>query len=96
MKTFLASLCYKGAHGGGLYLHDDHLAFRTDKLLLPADKKRLRIDYKDIAAVKMDKAAGLFPAVTITTHRGESTKFILFRRNSFISQLKGNGVACVG
>jgi hypothetical protein len=87
MKTFWASLCYKGAHGGGLYLHEDHLAFRTNKLQLPPDKKRLRIDYMDIAAVEKSKAAGLFPSVTITTKGGESTKFILFRRTSFIEEL---------
>jgi hypothetical protein len=91
MKVFWASLCYKGAHSGGLYLHDDHLAFRTNKLQLPAGKKRMRIDYRNISAIEKSKAIRLFPSVTLTTTSGESVKFILFRRNSFINQLKMNG-----
>ncbi|MDR0896948.1 MAG: hypothetical protein LBN04_03735 [Oscillospiraceae bacterium] len=96
MKTFWASLCYKGAHGGGLYLKEDHLEFRTNKLQLPADKRRMRVDYKDIVAMERSQAIRLFPAVTLTTSSGEAIKFILFNRNTFINQLKMNGVVSAG
>lgn len=79
-KTFLASLCYKGAHGGGLFITDEFLAFRTNKLQLPKEMKFIQIPYTDIKNVSSCSSLYLFPSILLTLNNGSSYKFIVFNR----------------
>jgi hypothetical protein len=83
-KVFSASLCYRGAHGGGLLLTDELIAFRTNKLQLPPEMKRIQIPLQDIDAIVKCRSLQIFPAIMIQNKSGRSYKFIIFSREKFL------------
>jgi hypothetical protein len=87
-KVFSASLCYRGAHGGGLLLTDELVAFRTNKLQLPAEMKRIQIPLQDIDTIVKCRSLGIFPAIVIQTKSGLPYKFIIFSRERFLKYVK--------
>ena len=50
-KSFVCSLCYKGVIGGALYLDEDNLTFRTNKLTVNAKFRNLVLPLKEIESV---------------------------------------------
>lgn len=74
--TFWVSVCYEGAHGGGLYLRENKLHFRTVKLILPENIKSIDIEYENIDSVSRCSALAIFPAVKIFLKDGSEYKFI--------------------
>ncbi len=90
-NIFWVSLCYKGAHGGGLYLKEDRLIFRTNKLQLPESMKHISIRYEDLDKVSFSSALAIFPAVTINLKDGSSYKFITLSRDK-ISRFIGSKI----
>jgi hypothetical protein len=94
-KTFWVSLCYEGAHGGGLCLTDDYLKFKTNKLQLPENMKSINIHYGDIEDVYLCRSLAIFPAISIRLRNGSSYKFIVFSRDKFLKHINGklNSVA---
>jgi hypothetical protein len=87
-NTFWVSLCYKGAHGGGLYLQDNMLFFKTDKLTLPDNMKSIGIQYEDINKVFFCAALVVFPAIAFTLKDGSVYKFIVFNRKKVLRHIK--------
>ena len=55
-KAFMCSLCYNGIVGGGLYLDNQAVTFRTQKLTVSEKFKNLRlyriIIFKNIVRIK--------------------------------------------
>jgi hypothetical protein len=90
-SVFWASLCYKGAHGGGLYLKDDCLMFRTNKAQLPHNMKFIDIRYSDMIDVVSCTVFGIFPAITIQL-TGSSYKFIVLCRKKALQLINGRRI----
>lgn len=89
MRTvFRASLCRTGAHGGAVWLLDQALVFKTQKLTLPENLKNFRIPYGDITAVRPCRAL-FFPAVAIERTGDTPVKLIVWRRRHFLRLLSG-------
>lgn len=84
-KVYWVSLCYEGAHGGGLYVLGDHLQFRTNKIQLPDNVKNITIPFSEVAQITKSRSLHLFPAILITLRSGVSYKFILLRRTELIN-----------
>ena len=87
-KMYMASLCYSGGLlGGALYLDDERVTFRSTKLQVPPDIRSMPLPYCRIRQVEKSKALFL-PTVTIEMEDGRERKFLVFGRNSFLSNLK--------
>ncbi len=86
-KTYVASLCKNGLLGGGLFLDDERVTYRTGKVSVPPEIRSLALPFCRIRAV--EKSSALFlPTVTIEMKDGQAWKFLVFGRNGFLSSLK--------
>ena len=81
----MASLCYRGAHGGMLAITEDGILFNTNKLLLSQEMRRFRVAYGDIKDVCSCSSLKIFPAVEIKLASGSKYKFIIFGRSRFLN-----------
>lgn len=86
-KTYIASLCKKGLLGGGLFLDDERVTYRTGKMSVPPEIRNLALPFCRIRAVEKSKALFL-PTVTIAMQDGREWKFLVFCRRSFLDNLK--------
>jgi len=86
-KTYVASLCKNGLLGGGLFLDDERVTWRTGKLSVPPELRNLALPFCRIRRVDKSRLAFL-PTVTIEMADGRAWKFLVFGRNSFLSNLK--------
>ena len=93
-ESFAASLCWYGAQGGGLYADDSGLVFRTQKLTLPDDLKRIAMAYSDIKLAARCLAF-VFPAVNILLESGREYKFIVFGRKKLFKILDDKNVTTI-
>ena len=87
-KMYVASLCYRGGLlGGALYLDDERVTYRTTKLQVPPEIRNMPLPYCRIR--RMEKSKALFlPTVTIEMEDGRERKFLVFGRNSFLTDMK--------
>ena len=90
-EVFAASLCWYGAQGGGLYADDSGIVFRTQKLSMPDDLKKIAIAYSDIKLAARCRSF-VFPAVNILLENGKEYKFIVFGRKRLIKILHDKNV----
>ena len=87
-KMYIASLCYRGGLlGGGLFLDDERVTYRTTKLQVPQEIRNLPLPFCRIKNVEKSKALFL-PTVTIEMEDGQEWKFLVFGRNGFLANLK--------
>ena len=86
-KTYVASLCKNGLLGGGLFLDDERVTYRTGKISVSPEIRNLQLPFCRIKDVKKSKALFL-PTVTIEMRDGREWKFLVFGRNSFLGNLK--------
>ena len=87
-KMYMVSLCYRGGLlGGALYLDDERVTFRSTKLQVPPEIRNMPLPYCRIRRVEKSKALFL-PTVTIEMEDGRERQFLVFRRNSFLTDLK--------
>lgn len=86
-KTYVASLCKNGLLGGGLFLDDERVTYRTGKLQVPPEIRNLQLPFCRIKGVEKSKALFL-PTVTIEMKDGQAWKFLVFGRNGFLANLK--------
>jgi len=86
-KTYVASLCKNGLLGGGLFLDDERVTYRTGKMTVPPEIRDLALPFCRIRAVEKSRALFL-PTVTIEMQDGAVWKFLVFGRGSFLSNLK--------
>lgn len=86
-KTYAASLCKNGLLGGGLFLDDERVTYRTGKLTVPPEIRNLALPFCRIKSVEKSKALFL-PTVTIRMKDGPEWKFLVFGRNGFLTNLK--------
>ncbi len=86
-KTYAASLCWHGLLGGGLFLDDERVTYRTGKLTVPPEIRNLQLPFCRIKRVEKSKALFL-PTVTIAMQDGREWKFLVFGRGGFLASLK--------
>ena len=87
-KMYIVSLCYRGGLlGGGLFLNDERVTYRTGKLTVPPEIRNLALPFCRIKHA--EKSTALFlPTVTIGMKDGAEWKFLVFGRNRFLANLK--------
>ncbi len=83
-KSFYASACIYGIHGGGAYLVDDGFRFRCQKLTIADEYKDLLIPYGKIKSVFAARWVFFIPTTVIETLDGKTYRFLIFNRKRFI------------
>ena len=87
-KIYGASLCYRGGLlGGGLRLDDERLTYSTTKLQVPQEIRKMPLPYCRIKGVEKSRALFL-PTVTVKMEDGKEWKFLVFRWDGFLDNLK--------
>ena len=81
MKVFVCSLCRGGLLGGALYLDENSLTYRTNKLTVDPMLRNLVMPLRNIRSISWERV--IFPIVTVQLKRGGSYKFLLFNKSSF-------------
>ena len=81
MKSFVCSLCRGGILGGGLYLDNNSLTYRTNKLTVDKKYRNLVLPMSEIRKITWQWI--VFPAATVFMKNGESYKFIIFNKKRF-------------
>lgn len=80
-KSFVCSLCRGGILGGGLYLDDTALTYKTNKLTVDAAYRNLVLPLDEITELNWSWA--VFPIATFRMKSGEEFKFIIFNKWRF-------------
>lgn len=84
----MVSLCYQGSLlGGALFLDDERVRFGSTKLQIPPEIRKFDLPFCRIRSVEKSKALFL-PTVSFTMEDGREWKFLVFRRGSFLANLK--------
>ena len=82
MKAFICSLCHQGVLGGGLYLDEKSLTYRTNKLTVDARYRHLILPLDEIQGITWQWI--VFPLATVQMKNGEAYRFIIFNKNRFV------------
>lgn len=86
-KVFYGSICHYGIQGGAIFLNDEGVLFRCQKLSIEEKYKHLLLPYKDISKIQKSQVLGIFPCVTIDMKQKEQYKFVIFQRNLFLKEI---------
>ena len=78
----MCSLCYNGIVGGGLYLDNQAVTFRTQKLTVSEKFKNLTLPLHEIKAISWKWL--VFPVATFHMKNSECYKIIIFNKWRFI------------
>ncbi len=87
MKTYAASLCWRGLLGGWLVIGDERVSYRTGKLQVPAEIRELDMPFCRITGVERSNLAFL-PTVTVRLQNGREWQFLVFGRKGFLRKLE--------
>ena len=74
MKSFICSLCHNGILGGCLYLDNQFLTYKTNKLTVDPKYKNLILPIQEIKEISWEWI--IFPIATVSMRNGEHHKFI--------------------
>ena len=80
-KVFLCSLCHNGILGGGLYLDDNSVTYKTQKLTVDKKFRNLVLPLEEIKEITWQWI--VFPIATFHMKNGEEYKLIIFNRTRF-------------
>ena len=81
-KSFVCSLiCHNGILGGGIYIEDNSITYKTNKLTVDKSLRRLVLPIDEI--VELTWKWIVFPIATINMKNGEKYKFIIFNKWRF-------------
>lgn len=90
-KAFMCSLCHNGILGGGLYLDNNSVTYRTQKLTVNEKYKNLVLPLSEIKAITWKWV--VFPVATFYMKTGERYAFIIFNKwrfDQYYQQYSGN------
>lgn len=83
-KSFACSLiCHNGIVGGGLYIEDKQLAYKTNKLTVDKKYRNLILPMQEIKEISWK-----WVVATVSMKNGELYRFIIFNKSRFISALQ--------
>jgi len=80
-RSFVCSLCHNGILGGGLYIEDTAIIYKTNKLTVDQRYRNLVLPLKGIYKLSWKRV--LFPIATFEMINGEEYTFIIFNKNRF-------------
>ena len=81
-KSFVCSLiCHNGIVGGGLYIDDRSITYKTNKLTVDAQYRNLVLPLAEIKEISWKRI--LFPIATVHMKHGGDYKFLLFGKARF-------------
>jgi hypothetical protein len=81
-KSFMGSLiCHNGIVGGGIYIDDAAIIYKTNKLTVDKKYKNLVLSLNEIRELTWKRI--VFPIAIIKMASGEQYKFIIFNKNRF-------------
>ena len=81
-KTFMGSLiCHNGIIGGGIYIDDSSVTYKTNKLTVDKKYKNLVLPLDEICELTWKWI--VFPIATMRMESGEQYKFIIFNKGRF-------------
>ena len=81
-KTFICSIiCRNGILGGGLYIDDTAIIYKTNKLTVDRKYRNLVLPRNEICELSWKWF--LFPIATLQMINGEEYKFIIFDKKRF-------------
>lgn len=87
-KAFLCSLCRNGILGGGLYLDEQSVTYKTQKLTVDAKYRNLVLPRAQIQKITWKWI--VFPIATFHMENGEDYKMILFNKRRFEKYYQGH------
>ena len=85
-KTFICSLCHNGILGGVLYLDENSVAYKTNKLTVDKSYRNLVLPLDEIAEIAWKWV--VFPVATFRMKNGVEYKFIIFNKRRFNKYFK--------
>ena len=81
-KAFMGSIiCRNGIVGGGIYIEDKSVSFKTNKLTVDRKYKNLVLSIGEVAELSWKWV--LFPIASFRMESGERYKFIIFNKWRF-------------
>ena len=81
-KSFMCSLiCQTGIIGGGLWIEDHAITYRTNKLTVDRKYRHLALPLNEIDGISWKRV--IFPIVTLQMRNGEKYKFLMFNQKRF-------------
>lgn len=85
-KSFICSLCHNGILGGVLYLDENSVAYKTNKLTVDKSYRNLVLPLDEIAEIAWKWV--VFPVATFRMKNGVEYKFIIFNKRRFNKYFK--------
>lgn len=80
-KVFICSLCHNGILGGGLYLDEQSVTYRTNKLTVDEKYRNLVLPLCEITELTWKQI--VFPIAAFHMASGEEYKFLIFNKRRF-------------
>ncbi len=80
-KSFICSLCHNGILGGTLYLDENSVTYKTNKLTVDKAYRNLVLPYKEIAELTWQEI--VLPIATFHMKNGQKYKIIIFNKRRF-------------
>ena len=80
-KSFICSLCHNDILGGVLYLDENSVAYKTNKLTVDKSYRNLVLPLDEIAEITWKWV--VFPVATFRMKNGVGHKFIIFNKRRF-------------
>lgn len=80
-KAFMCSLCHNGILGGGLYLSESSVTYKTQKLTVAPKYKNLVLPLGEIRELTWKWV--IFPVATFHMKNGENHTFLIFNKSGF-------------
>lgn len=80
-NSFICSLCHNGILGGVLYLDENSVAYKTNKLTVDKSYRNLVLPLDEIAEIAWKWV--VFPVATFRMKNGVEYKFIIFNKRRF-------------
>ena len=80
-KVFICSLCHNGILGGGLYLDEQSVTYRTNKLTVDEKYRNLVLPLCEITELTWKQI--VFPIASFHMANGEEYKFLIFNKRRF-------------
>ena len=81
-KAFMCSLCHNGILGGGLYVDDSSLTYKTGKLTVEERYRNLVLPLAEIGTITWKWI--FFPIATVHMLDGKAYTFIIFNKCGFL------------
>lgn len=85
-KAFVCSFCHKGILGGGLFVTDEAITYKTGKVTVEKRYREFTMRFEDISSISWKWL--VFPFVTIRMKNSAECKFLVYNIKGFMKAVK--------